>query len=1101
MYAKTMIFGLFCFLLICGAPKASDLPEPVKRPDDTATDRTQEAYGQLPLFFIRNDGQLDEKVEFFEKGNGHTMFFTNDGIYLALTRNHDENQAVRTEMVKLAFIDADPDVEIVAEGLQAGKINYFIGNDPEKWKTDVPTYKAVVYKEIYPGIDARFYGNNHELEYDIIVNPGAEPERVGLFYTGINGLTITRDGVLEISLEQGKIIQKKPYLYQEIDGKKVEVQGAFTIQAESEFSYGFEVTDYDRNRPLIIDPILSYSTYLGGSNFEVGADITVDASGNIFFTGYTYSTDFPVVTPIQGTLAGEGDVFVTKMDASGSSLIYSTYLGGSDREAGKSIALDTYGNVYITGYTKSADFPTASPFQGTYGGDLDAFVAKIDASGSSLVFCTYLGKSDYDISSDIAVDSSGYIYISGSTESPDFPTVSPIQGSLGGRADAFVAKFNNAGSSLVFSTYLGGVDNDGGNDIALDLSGNVYVMGYTYSYNFPTASPIQGTNAGWGDSFVTKIDTVGSSLVYSTYLGGSDYEYGRGIAVDSSGRAYVTGYTKSLDFPTLSAVQGTNAGNQDGYVTKISSSGTSLEYSTYLGGSLDDFPMAIALDSSGNAYITGFTYSTDFPTAAPIQEAHGGGEDAFVTKIASSGSVLGYSTYLGGSDNEHGWAVTVDLDRNAHILGFTYSTDFPTASPLQGTNAGEADIFVAILSPSPGAGLLVASYYTMNVLQYDGATGAYVNDFVSAGSGGLSRPRGLCFGPDGNLYVSDTDTDSVLRFDGQSGGFIDTFVSAGSGGLNWPNDLVFGSDSNLYVASWAGVVRFDGQTGAFVDIFVSLDYGVQYVLDSPSALVFGPDGNLYVSDMNNGSVIRFDGQTGAYIDDFVSPYSGGLDAPSDMVFGLDENLYVSSYYNGGSVLRFDGQSGAFIDEFVIAGSGGLSHPEGLGFGNDGDLYVTSFDTDNVLRYDGSSGVFIDEFVTSGSGGLDGPLCMAFFPEQTLVADIKANGSDGPITIQAGDNLSLTVKLVAGNHSGDNADWWVVDDTPFGWYYYNLAQKLWKPGFAVTYQGPLFDLNSYEVWNSPLPIGTYTIYFGVDLDMNGILDVDKAYYDSVVVTIL
>lgn len=563
-------------------------------------------------------------------------------------------------------------------------------------------------------------------------------------YEGVHGLNVNEKGELEIALKNGKLIQRKPYVYQEVDGERVEVAGAFKLLEKASetskagvrdsFEFGFEVASYDKKIPLTIDPILVYSTYLGGSNRDVGYRIAVDGSGNAYITGKTSSTDFPTASPAQGSNAGIRDAFVTKVNATGTAIVYSTYFGGSNTDIGYGIAVDATGNAYVTGETFSDDFPTLSPIQGSRGGGSgDAFVVKINAAGTALIYSTYLGGSSRDIGWAIDVDGSGSAYMNGETASTDFPTASPFQGSKGStdfRRDAFVTKVNAAGT-LVYSTYLGGTADDTGYDIAVDGSGNAYITGVTVSTNFPTASPIQGSFGGAIDAFVAKINATGTALVYSTYLGGSSNEDFRpSIAVDGAGNAYVTGQTSSPDFPTVFPIQGNIAGRRDAFVAKINVSGTAFVYSTFLGGRGDDAGYGISVNSSGNAYITGGTSSNNFPLASALQGSFAGFSDVFVTKINLSGTALVYSTYLGGATHtEHGFGIAVDSFGNAHVTGETISTDFPTTvSPIQGSNGDGGiftDAFAAKISDAPT--LNFADYWPLalgNSWTYGNATDA-----------------------------------------------------------------------------------------------------------------------------------------------------------------------------------------------------------------------------------------------------------------------------------------------------------------------------------------------------------------------------------------
>jgi murein DD-endopeptidase MepM/ murein hydrolase activator NlpD len=509
----------------------------------------------------------------------------------------------------------------------------------------------------------------------------------------------------------GELKMHKPLVYQEVAGVRKKVAAAYVLNSGSEVSalnsqlptsnstsVGFQVASYDLTKPLVIDPVFVYSTYLGGNDTEDGYAIAVDSSGNAYITGWTQSTDFATANALQATHGGGfQDAFVTKLNANGSAIVYSTYLGGSDSDSGFRIAVDSSGNAYITGSTGSTNFPTANALQATYGGNADAFVTKLNTSGSALVYSTYLGGNNADIGFAIAVDSPGNTYITGATLSTNFPTVNALQTTSNGEYDAFVTKLNTSGSALVYSTYLGGNSEEHAIGIAVDSSGNAYVTGFTGSTNFPTANAFQATFGGdMHDAFVTKLNTSGSALVYSTYLGGNNADIGLAIAVDSSGNAHITGHSASTNFPTANALQPTLTGSLDAFVTKLNANGSALVYSTYLGGSGAQIGLGIATDSSGNTYIAGETSSNNFPTASPLQAALGGGDgqDAFVTKLNANGSVFVYSTYLGGPGFDSGRAIAVDSSGNAYITGVTQSTNFPTANALQATLKGDYDVFV-----------------------------------------------------------------------------------------------------------------------------------------------------------------------------------------------------------------------------------------------------------------------------------------------------------------------------------------------------------------------------------------------------------------------
>jgi hypothetical protein len=714
-------------------------------------------------------------------------------------------ESLAPSVLRLKLVGANPNAKSAGLDELPGKSNYFLGNDPKKWRTNLSTYAKVRYENVYPGIDLVYYGNQRQLECDFIVAPGADPRAVrfavdtGTADPDALRLRVTPDGDLLMATDGGEIRFRKPVVYQiksaggsqqaavalnhqsAIDNRQF-LDGGYVLRSPEsrtrnsrlenrqltignhQSEIGFEIARYDPSRSLIIDPVLSYSTYLGGSDVDEAAAITVDGSGYAYLMGDTTSADFPtfpIANPEQRANAGLSDIFVTKIDTATAGLppIYSTYLGGSADDTayqyGGGIAVDGDGNAYITGGTSSTDFPTtagaAAPFQGTLGGGFDAFVAKLDQTGSTLVYSTYLGGSAFDFGGGVAIDSLGNAYVAGQTYSPteDFPLLNPLQPSFGGSSDAFVASLNPTGSDLNYSTYLGGSADDFAYSMAVDGTGNAYVTGRTYSANFPTVNAYQDTFGGVADAFVAKVSANGTSLLYSTYLGGSALDGGVGIATDSSGDAYVTGWTYSSNFPTVGTMQGRGlTGSEDVFITKVDPSGSGLVYSTSLGGTSDDAGYSIAVDSSGNAYVTGNTSSTDFPTASPLQDTNAGGEDVFVTKVNSTGSAVIFSTYLGGSGNDYSTAIAVDSSGDAYVAGATASMNFPTQSaydPGCGTdgacNQGASDAFVAKLTD------LALPMLTLSPPSWD---------FGSLGVGFPSAPHTVTLTNNGDLSFSYT---------------------------------------------------------------------------------------------------------------------------------------------------------------------------------------------------------------------------------------------------------------------------------------------------------------------------------------------------------
>jgi len=682
-------------------------------------------YGNLPLAFEPNVGQTDAQVRFLARGGGMTAFFTDTETVMVLSRSRQAKKPVgpgRAEapaeveqtVVRMKLAGAGQPRRAIGLEKLPGISNYFIGNDPAKWRTDVPHYGRIQYEGVYPGIDLVWYGNQRRLEYDFVVAPGADPKQIQVAYEGVESLGVEANGELVLRTGLGEVRQQKPRVYQETGGKRVEVGARYAIVAGNRVS--FELARYDRRRELRIDPVvLVYSTYLGGSGEDRGNGIAVDGAGSAYVTGGTVSTNFPTRSPYQATHhGGDFDAFVTKLTPAGNALVYSTYLGGSAGENGCGIAVDATGSAYVTGGTTSTDFPTQSPYQATLQGVGDAFVTKLTPGGDALSYSTYLGGNGTDVGYRIAVDGAGSAYVTGVTTSTNFPTQSAYQaayqGGWDGGWDAFVTKLRPAGNALVYSTYLGGSGDDYSGGIAVDATGSAYVTGYTQSTNFPTQSPYQAAHQGGWDAFVTKLTPAGNALVYSTYLGGSDFDWGSGIAVDAAGSAYVTGATTSTDFPTQSPYQATyHGGDCDAFVTKLMPAGNALFYSTYLGGSGQENGKEIAVDAAGSAYVTGSTNSTNFPTQSPYQAKNQGHNDVFVTKLTPAGNALSYSTYLGGSSNDYASGMAVDAAGSAYVTGYTQSTDFPTQSPYQATyQRGSWDAFVTKIQLDVGPQITLA---------------------------------------------------------------------------------------------------------------------------------------------------------------------------------------------------------------------------------------------------------------------------------------------------------------------------------------------------------------------------------------------------------
>ncbi|HEY6212241.1 MAG TPA: SBBP repeat-containing protein [Vicinamibacterales bacterium] len=650
--------------------------------------RALEAYGRLPLAFVSNEGQAPSDIRLFAQGSGFRFAFMRGEARFALTRRtHREKESAT---LALRFVNARADA--VPEGHQrgAGRFNYFLGNDPARWRTGLPAFEQVVYRDLWPGINLAFRGAGGELKYEFTVQPGANVAAIQLAYRDAKSLSLDKDGNLQIETTLGVLTDVRPISYQIIGGERRPISSHYSL---NDAGYGFEIDRYDSTQPLVIDPGLVYSTFIGG--FAAGAAIAVDSAGNAYITGQTSSMDFPTTTGAFDTSFNGGfnldDAFITKLNATGSALVYSTFLGGSSYDQGWGIAVDAAGNAYITGDTSSADFPTTpGAYATTLKGGSDAFVTKLDPTGSVLVYSTFIGGgtssvnggTSNDQGKGIAVDAAGNAFVVGSTSSADFPTTSgAFDQSQNGSADVFVTKLNGAGSALVYSTVLGTSDLDIGQGIAIDSAGHAYVTGFTYSADFPTTpGAFDPTyNGGFQDAFVTKLDATGSTLVYSTFLGGNVWENANAIAVDAAGNAYVTGETTSTNFPTTpGAFNETFNGTSDVFVTELNAAGSALVYSTFVGGSAADGGYGIAVDSTGNAYVTGATDSAVFPMTLDAVQINSGQADAFVFKLNAAGSSLLFSSRLGGSDPDVGFGIAIDSAGDAYVTGQTASSDFST---------------------------------------------------------------------------------------------------------------------------------------------------------------------------------------------------------------------------------------------------------------------------------------------------------------------------------------------------------------------------------------------------------------------------------------
>ena len=840
--------------------KKEELPLQRNKPDvpiapALSSVKIDQDFGRMPLYFIPNKGQVASQVDYYVQGKDKTIYFTSEGLTYVLNGQGDgekkagswdfrrksqpvekaesELQNIRRWVVKLNFMGSNPNVRPLGVEKTEAVISYFKGKQDE-WKIGLPTYSRITYRDLWPGIDLVYFGTMDRLKYEFIVHPGAEPSHIRLAYSGVNDLGLNGEGRLEVSTPVGGFEDDVPYGYQEVDGKRIDVALRYKLEelpiektgalqegaSKRSYIYGFEVGEYDRTRPLVLDPaVLIYCGYIGGSGSlqDEGNDIAVDSSGNAYISGVTSSNEasFPVtVGPDLTYNGGDMDAFVAKVNSVGTALLYCGYIGGSDYDWGNGIAVDSSGNAYITGYTSSteATFPVTVGPGLTYNGGLyngDAFVAKVNSAGTALFYCGYIGGSDDDSGNGIAVDSSGNVYVTGDTESTEatFPVTVGPDLTFNGSTDAFVAKVYSTGATLAYCGYIGGSGSDYGNDIAVDSSGNAYITGETTSTEatLPVTVGPDLTYNGIGDAFVAKVDSMGTSLLYCGYIGGSGSDEGCGIAVDSSGNAYITGYAGSREatFPVTVGPDLThNGGSWDAFVAKVNSTGAALPYCGYIGGSSnDDYGRDIAVDSSGNAYVTGNTKSTEatFPVTVGPDLTQNGGFDAFVAKVDSAGISLLYCGYIGGSGTDVGFGIAVDSYGNAYITGETTSTEatLPVTVGPDLTYNGGYDAFVAkvgdiytltIAAGTGGTTNPVPGSYSHNAGTQVSVTAVpntgYSFSGWSGSASGTTNPITITMDSDksvtANFTAIDTSPDDTSSDDGKKGGCFIATAAYGS---------------------------------------------------------------------------------------------------------------------------------------------------------------------------------------------------------------------------------------------------------------------------------------------------------------------------------
>jgi hypothetical protein len=810
MNGKSLLSGLLLGFTVLLLSTGTLYPTSVLEKLDIEVDDSQlsqskilEFYRSLPLSFEANQGQFDTQVKFSSRGHGYSLFLTPREAIMVLrtsqattvsqddffgsgeTNSDADNPAVdglEQAMVRMQLVGGNFTPIISGLDVLPGKVNYLIGNDSSAWQTDVATFSKVEYKDVYPGINLVYYGNQQQLEYDFVVNPGANPSTIALNFVGVDNIEIDEDEAVNLRIGSANVRLQKPIIYQEILGAKKPIMGSYILLENSQV--GFQVNAYDLTRPLIIDPVVIYSTFWGGSSGEAAHSVITDLDGNVYITGVTSSPDFPVQNPLKTYENEFGDVFVSKLSADGSSLLYSTYLGGSNEDIAFGIGVDSLNNIFVAGSTESDNFPMQNPTQSTRGGQPDAFVLKLNSLGSAIVYSTYLGGALDDAARAIEVTSDGSAYVTGFTASLDFPVLNAFQDTNRGRVDGFVTKFDSVGVPG-FSTYLGGSGDDGATGIAIhDVTGDIYVAGGTESTNFPVSNAYQPIHNGANDIFVSRFNSSFDTIVYSTYVGGAGSEVASDIAIDLEGNAYVAGSESPGPggFPMVNAFQPTHYGDFEGVVFKLSSSGSSLIYSSYLGGTLGDQVHGIAVNDDQEVYLTGSTQSkADFPVINAFQPESGdascqaacGGKDAFITRVSADGSHLLSSSYVGGVGADEAWDLTVDPQGDVIMVGQTFAfsstQNFPTYNAYDPTFGGPIDAFIVKVSPLDS-----------NQPPTVEAGGPY-----SANEGGTVQLSATGQDPENGplTYSWDLDNNGIFETSGQSTTFSTT-------GLNAPSSQV-----------------------------------------------------------------------------------------------------------------------------------------------------------------------------------------------------------------------------------------------------------------------------------------------------------------------
>jgi len=664
-------------------------------------------YGRIPLYFIKNNGQNQNPALFYARTSGYSLGLTRQGLVFGQKLRGKGLGSSQQNIFSFNFLGATSDPEVMPVDKAEYRVNYFFGQDQAQWRTNVPTSKAVLYKELYPAIDLKVYGRENKIEYDWIIHSGGDVSQIRVNFIGAQDTWIDSKENLTIKTDLGEFKHLKPMCYQMIAGARIPVAGSYQELAPN--TYGIDVVDYDKDYELVIDPVvLVYSTYLGTKDYDEVSAVAVDPAGAAYITGSMSGVTFsPTDATADNYLVTDTGMYITKIYPAGTELVYSTFIGGSAYEVSNDLTVDSSGSVYVVGFSRSADYPVVNPFQAKNKGSEDVFITKLSPDGSSLVYSSFLGGTSQEWGKGIAIDKKGAAYVAGSTVSADFPIKKAFQKTYQGAKeyypwDGFITKIHPKGNRLVYSSFLGGNGQDLAYGVAVNSKGEAFITGGTSSTNFPRKKAVQKSFGGRTDAFVCKVHRSGNRLLYSTFLGGDSYDSGNGIAVDAKGAAYVVGETSSYDFPVKSAAQGVlikdyDESENDVFVTKLSPTGRKIVYSTFLGGGQYDRGNDIAVDNLGAAYIIGFTASKNFPIKDPFQASRKGEADAFISKLHPNGRSLLFSTFLGGSKYDSGYGIALEGAGKIYAVGVTDSKDFPLKKAIQKKKLGKketSDVFI-----------------------------------------------------------------------------------------------------------------------------------------------------------------------------------------------------------------------------------------------------------------------------------------------------------------------------------------------------------------------------------------------------------------------